>query len=662
MHATGPAAVPFSMRASPSARGLALLAALSFAACHRTPRPPTLAAGTPVVLITIDTLRADHLPAYGYRGVATPHLDALAAEGVLFESAWTPCPLTLPAHASLLTGRLPEAHGVRNNLGYVLPPGTHPTLTGLLRARGYATGAAVSAYVLRGDTGLREGFDFYDEVPAATVATDSAGRVQRAGAETVARLLGFVRRTPSRPLFLFLHLYEPHLPYAPPEPYRSAAAHPYDGEIAAADAAVGTFVAALKADGIYDRALVVLTSDHGEGLGDHGEADHGILLYREALHVPLIVKLPAGEGGGRRVAAPVGLIDVLPTVASALDLETPADLPGRSLFDTAPGRRFYAETFYPRIHLGWSELHSVVDGRYHLIAGGREELFDLREDRAERHDVLVREAAAADSLRQELRRHQAALAPPRESSDEAAERLRALGYLSGTAPEAAGARPDPRDELPLLQALRAAFGLAAAGRDGEAAAAFRDLLSRNDRLFDAQFGLAESLARLGRHDEADAAFARAQELWPSPSHEIAVARARVAVDRAAAALARNDAPAALRGLDAARARLRDRSAASVRDLELLRGDALGRLNRLREAQAAFEEEIRLFPDNAPAYARLAVIWGLRGRTVREVHGLLDTMHARSPGPETAVLAARTLESMGDRQGAGAWRQRAGRGL
>jgi tetratricopeptide (TPR) repeat protein len=303
-------------------------------------------------------------------------------------------------------------------------------------------------------------------------------------------------------------------------------------------------------------------------------------------------------------------------------------------------------------------MRSVVDDRYHLVAGGREELFDVRHDRAERRDLLPGEAPAAAALRQELRRHGATLPSPEASSPEAAERLRALGYLAGSAPEAAGPRPDPRDELPLLHALRTAFGLAAASRDADAVVAFRDLLARNDHLFDAQFGLAESLARLGRHDEADAAFARAQELWPSPSHEIAVARARVAVDRAAAALARNDAPAALRGLDAARARLRDRSAAPVRDLEFLRGDALGRLNRLSEAQAAFEEEIRLFPDNAQAYARLAVIWGLRGRTVREVHRLLDTMQARSPGPETALLAARTLDSMGDRQGAAAWRARA----
>jgi arylsulfatase A-like enzyme len=688
------------------------------AACARAPRHPAVPAGTPVVVVSIDTLRADRLPAYGYRGGATPRIDALAREGVLFENAYTTCPLTLPAHASLLTGRLPPEHGVRNNLGYALRPGAHPTLQGLLKARGYATGAAVSAYVLRGETGMREGFDFYDDVPA-TVATDSAGRVQRAGPETVARLRAFVDRSAGRPLFLFLHLYEPHLPYEPPEPFRGAARHPYDGEIAAADAAVGTFLDALRAAGLYDRALVVLTSDHGEGLGDHGEDDHGILLYREALHVPLIVRLPGEARAGRRVAEPVGLIDVLPTVAQLLGLPAPAGLPGRSLFAPEKGRRLYAETFYPRIHLGWSELRSVVDDRFHLIAGVREELFDLRADRAETRDVRAAEPAAADALRRELAAHGEGFAAPTAAAPEVAERLRALGYLAGPAPSAAAGgarRPDPRDQLPLLRDVRAAFTLAAANRDAEAVTAFRGVLARSPALFDAQFGLAESLARLGRNAEAEQAFARAQELWPAPSGEIAMARARVALSagslgeaerhgRAAAAagiagaqgllarvalgrddlagaeraarealarpgdesaalvlaevhLRRNQAAQALALLDGVRNRQREAGGA-LRDLEFLRGDALGRLERLEEAQAAFEEEVRLFPDNAPAYARLAVVWALRGRTVGEVHTLLERMQAQVPGRETALLAARTLESLGDRRTAAAWRRRAG---
>jgi len=696
-----------------------LVAAAVALSCARAERHPTAPPGTPVVLITIDTLRADHLPAYGYRAVATPHIDALVRESVLFEDAYTPCPLTLPAHASLLTGLLPPRHGVRNNLGYTLAPGT-PTLQALLGGSGHATGAAVSAYVMRGDTGLRHGFDFYDEVEASTVSTDSAGRVQRAGRATAERLLAFARGAGGRPLFLFLHLYEPHLPYDPPEPFRSAARHPYDGEIAAADDVVGAFLAQLRALDLYERALVVLTSDHGEGLGDHGEADHGILLYREALHVPMIVKLPGGQGAGRRVAGPVGLIDVLPTVGSLLGLPLPADLQGRSLFAGAGERSLYAETYYPRIHLGWSELYSLVGGGHHLIAGAREELFDLARDRAERDDLVDARPGVAAALRRELDSLRVGFTAPAPADPEAVERLRALGYLGQAAPAPASdrARSDPRDQLPVLRELRRGFGLAAAGRDEEAIPVFRALVARNEGLFDAQFGLAESLARAGRVDEADAAFASAQELWPTPSGEIALARARLAAQRgrfdeaerharaaaevspgaaqaiiARAALERDELPAAESAarqalaaavpdpgarLVLAEVHLRRHQAAlalevleaarkgadaevPVRDRAFLRGDALARLDRLAEAEAAFEEEIRLFPENTQAYARLAVVWGLRGRTVREVHGLLETMHARNPGAESAALAASTLASMGDRRGARSWGRRAGAG-
>jgi arylsulfatase A-like enzyme len=694
---------------------LAAAAVASSGACRRAGGHPSAPGGTPVVLISIDTLRADHLPAYGYRGVATPHIDALARRGVVFENAYTTCPLTLPAHASLLTGRVPPAHGVRNNLGYTLKPGL-ATLQGALRARGYATGAAVSAYVMRGGTGLREGFDFYDDVPVTGPATESAGRVQRPGAETAARLLEFARSAGPRPLFLFLHLYEPHLPYEPPPAFRSAAAHPYDGEIAAADAVVGDFLAALQSAGLADRALVVLTSDHGEGLGDHGEADHGILLYREALHVPLIVTLPKDARAGERVSAPVGLIDVLPTLGQVLGLDLPNDLPGRSVFAASPERRLYAETYYPRIHLGWSELRSLVDARHHFISGVRDEMFDLLRDPMEKADLARAQPQAAAAARAELGRWDTGFAAPAQTDPEAMERLRALGYLGQAAPDAAapGPRPDPRDELPHLQELRRAFGLAGSGRDEEAVAAFRTVLARNPRLFDAQFALAESLARLGRSAEADAAFVRAQELWPAPSGEIALARARLALEDgreddaarqaegavatspaaahailARVALARDDLARAetharqalagpgtdvgavlvlaevhLRRDDAASAlRLLEETARSEapgapsRDVAFLRGDALARLNRLAEAEEAFQQEIRAFPDNAQAYARLAVVWGMRGRTVREVRELLETMYARRPVPDTAALASRTLESMGDPAGAAAWRRR-----
>jgi arylsulfatase A-like enzyme len=251
-------------------------------------------------LISVDTLRADHVPAYGYRGVATPNLDSLARDSVLFSNAYAHVPLTLPSHASLLTGLLPPRNGVRDNYGYTLPPGVE-TLAGVLQKARYATGAAVSSAVLSRDSGLNRGFDFYDD------QVDAAGRAERDGARTVEALLPWVQEQRNRPFFAFLHLFEPHAPYEPPEPYRSRYRSAYDGEIARADEILGTFLDRLRQWGLYERALVIFFSDHGEGLSDHGEREHGVFLYREAIHVPLLLKLPGNRRAGETVAAPVAL-------------------------------------------------------------------------------------------------------------------------------------------------------------------------------------------------------------------------------------------------------------------------------------------------------------------------------------------------------------------
>ena len=290
---------------SRSVKRTALLVALLCASgCAR---PRAVYPRAPVILVSVDTLRADHLPAYGYRDVETPGLDALQKDAVVFENALSPVPLTLPAHTSLFTGLLPYQHGVRDNVGYRLAPGAN-TLAGFLRQRGYGTGGAVSAFVLDHATGIAEGFDEYRDDVEMRASAEALGRVQRSGAVTAEILESWIgAQAPDKPLFAFLHLYEPHSPYDPPEPFKSRyTRRPYDGEIAAADAVLGSFLGFLKSKGIYDRAIVVFLSDHGEGLGDHGEDEHGILLYREELRVPLFVKLPGSARAGERVAAPAG--------------------------------------------------------------------------------------------------------------------------------------------------------------------------------------------------------------------------------------------------------------------------------------------------------------------------------------------------------------------
>jgi len=286
----------------------------------------------PVILVSVDTLRADHLPAYGYREVETPGLSALQKDSVVFDNALSPVPLTLPAHASLFTGLLPYQHGVRDNIGYRLSPKT-TTLASFLRQRGYSTGGAVSAFVLDHATGVAEGFDHYRDDIEMRASGEALGQVQRSGAVTEELLEKWIgERAPETPFFAFLHLYEPHSPYDPPEPFKSRyAARPYDGEIAAADAVVARLLGFLKTRRIYDRAIVVFLSDHGEGLGDHGEDEHGILLYREELRVPLFVKLPGNARAGERIASPAGLVDVFPTVAALLGEKVPLALAGEPL-------------------------------------------------------------------------------------------------------------------------------------------------------------------------------------------------------------------------------------------------------------------------------------------------------------------------------------------
>jgi arylsulfatase A-like enzyme len=302
--------------AKPASFLLLALLLCTLTACSRPASTPGIPAGTPVILISIDTLRADHLPAYGYKGVETPHLDALRRDAVLFTNAYTPTPLTFPAHSSLLTGLLPGQHGIRDNVGYSLDAGKIargelPFLPQILHGKGYATGGAVSAYVLLGRNGLKTGFDFYED--SIELQTNRGlGGLQRPGGETLRLSMDWLRGAAEKPFFFFFHIYEPHTPYAPPEPFATRyAASPYDGDIAAADAIVGELIAELKRLDAYDRAIVVLLSDHGEGLGQHGEEEHGVLLYREAIHVPLLLKLPEGARAGETSEAPAGLTDVV---------------------------------------------------------------------------------------------------------------------------------------------------------------------------------------------------------------------------------------------------------------------------------------------------------------------------------------------------------------
>ncbi len=672
----------------------------------------------PIVLVSIDTLRADRLPAYGYAKLATPHIDALVKDAVLFENAYTHAPLTLPAHVSLFTGLLPPEHGVRDNLGYRLDAAKHPPLGARLKDAGYATGAAVSAWVMRGATGLGAGFDFYEDSLVAPAGADVAGAVQRPGGETLDLLLPWLEKAQAGPFFLFLHIYEPHAPWEAPEPFKSRYADPYDAEVAAADAIVGRLLDELRRRGLYDKALVMLLSDHGEGLRDHGEEYHGILLYREVLHVPLLLKLPGGARAGERVAAPVPLQDVTPTLLEAASLPLPRGSAGRSLLGRRAAAPVYAETYYPRVHLGWSELRSVVDERHQLIESPRAELYDIVADPRETKDILAQRGDVTQALRSALARFPAGFAGPGAITSEEMGRLAALGYLGGaTAPE--GPLPNPRDHIQVLDEVHAAFRLSAEGRDLESVALLQRILQTEPQFFDVLFQLGRVLHRLGRPAEAYAAYRRAMEASPVMAPALGVPLARVCLDldrpdeaktnaevgmgtnpgaaheilgrvalahddlataeghlrqvtgdsvaetnalllRAEIEIRRGRPAAALPQLAAAERLIAERGLGRPRDLSFLRGDALARLDRHAEAAAAFEREIADHPRNRQAYARLAIVYGLLHRTYGDVDRVLARMFAADRSAESAELAAQTLDTLGDRASARRWRARAAR--
>jgi len=705
--------------------GIAAGAVLLLTCCSRERTPPAFT-GAPVIIISIDTLRADRLPIYGYTKVATPNIDSLRRDGILFENAYTHCPMTLPSHVSMLTGLLPTEHGVRNNLGYRFDAAKHNTLPQLLKQQGYATGAAVSSYVLRADTGLGAAFDFYDDaIPIS--ASGSASLHQRSGSETLNAARRWIAARQSKPFFFLFHIYEPHAPYTPPEPFKSRySAQPYDGEVAAADAVTGELLAFLKASGIYDRALIILTSDHGEGLWQHGEDQHGILLYREVLQIPLIVKLPVSSKtsarAGGSVKVPVGLIDLFPTITSLVGAGLPVSTKGISLVDLLddpkpPLRKIYSETFYPRIHLGWSELRSVIDHQYHYIQAPRSELYDFGSDPGEIKDIAATQRRVAASMLEELSSYPSGIEELQSIDPEDAAKLSALGYLGGVQNGSGNkALPNPRDMLPYLDRIKSGFKLADERRYTEAVSVFRGLVTENPGLFDVWDKLGELLSEMGEYEAAIQAYregmSRMQRFLPemalslgdvylkagqpaeaeryaqlalnglpSASHallaRVAVARGDFASAKREVSLAigtqnlqpatmllmadvkraEGDLPGALVATDAAEKRARELNITKLYRLDFLRGDILARLGRVEESAAAYRREIENFPQSTQAYANLAIIHFIEGRRT-EVDRLLESMVAANPHPGAYALAVRTLESLEDSEGAARWRRRA----
>ena len=378
-----------------------------------------------VYLITIDTLRADHVGCYGYKQVETPALDALAADGVRFTQAFTHSPITNTSHITILTGLLPSVHGV-TDFGVPLSP-QHVTAAELLKKRGYQTAAFIGAVILDSNTlapGLDRGFDFYDNFPAKTETKQRWGRVERRGMEVVEHAEAWFEKHRTGPHFVWVHLYDPHDPYEPPPPFSEKYKdHLYDGEIAYADHAVAHWIAFLKKVGVYDNAIIVITGDHGEGLGEHGEETHGLFLYDSTLHVPLILKIPAAAHHGAVIDVQVRTTDILPTILSATGVAAPAELNGESLLPLieqtktaqGPNRALFGETDYP-LRWGWAPLRALRAGNTKLIEAPRPELYDLQADPKELKNLYAPDAAKLQTMQAEMAQWKAKVPPPSNSA------------------------------------------------------------------------------------------------------------------------------------------------------------------------------------------------------------------------------------------------------
>jgi arylsulfatase A-like enzyme len=438
-----------------------LVAVVSHAACQ--PRSGGITTTpTGVVVITLDTTRADRLPAYGLMGVSMPHLDRLAQEGIVFDRASSVGPLTLPAHCSLFTGLFPPGHGVRDNSGPSLAP-EHTTLAEILRARGFATAAFVGSMVLDANRGLAQGFDVYGGVAGTGAPADHRDEMagQRRADAVVTDAIRWLDGSRGSRFFLWVHLYDAHRPYDPPEPFRSRYTDPYIGEIAFADSQIGRLLETLDRRHLLDRTIFVVAGDHGESLGEHGERDHGIFIYESVLRVPLIVRAPAYAP--RRVDSAVRLVDVMPTILDMLDLPQPTGN-GVSLTELMNGRRrhldvdVYAESLYPQ-RFGWSPLRAVRSGRFKLIDAPRPEVYDLDRDPFEERNIHHERRALAKALAARVNvlatgsRQPAIQNSPAPILREVEARLAALGYVGSSAggePQRDAPLPDPKDCLHTL--------------------------------------------------------------------------------------------------------------------------------------------------------------------------------------------------------------------
>lgn len=604
-----------------------------------------------LLLVTIDTLRPDHLHCYGYDQIETPTIDSLAADGIRFEQAYTPIPITLPSHTVMLTGTYPMMSGMHDFSGNDLNP-EQATLATVLRAQGYDTGAVIAAAVLDRRFGLNHGFDFYyDHFNFSRLAESNLDFMERPANDVIDQALKWLAKPRKAPFFLWVHLYDPHHPYNPPAPFNETyKSHLYDGEIAFTDAQLGRLLGYLKQRGTYSRTVIAVSGDHGEGLGEHGEKTHGFFIYNTTLHVPLIIKPSASiKFTNRVVKKDVSLVDLMPTLLGILNSPIPPKVQGKNLagmvlrgteIEASP---LYSETYLPRIHFNWSELRGMSAGNYHFIDAPKPELFDRVKDPGEVHNLYVDKEAVGAEMRGQLtatiRRFttEHEMAQKSTLDPQLADRLRSLGYTAFTSGEGSPVSDrklaDPKDRVQVYETVTEAIDDSQHGKYQESIEKLKSTLTTEQNSVPIHYLLGLNYYRTQEFASSVAEFKRALEL--SPNYMLAIFN----LGLANAAL--GDDAEAIKYLKRT-LELDPTNFGAAFDL----GVTFLHQNMLPDSTEAFRRSVTINPDFAPGYRALGEMLLYQGKLDEGLKELRTAVRLAPNDPRIHEALAKGLEAKG----------------
>jgi arylsulfatase A-like enzyme/cytochrome c-type biogenesis protein CcmH/NrfG len=625
--------------------GVLLGLALVNYACAQSKVPST----PNVVVITIDTLRADHLGCYGYKQIKTPIIDTLAREGVRFERAFTPVPITLPSHTVIFTGTYPTLNGMHDFSGNRLGS-EPPTLAAILKEHGYTTGAVVGSAVLDSRFGLNRGFDFYyDHFDFNRLQESNLDEMERPANVVANQTLEWLSKNYQKHFFLWMHLYDPHFPYQPPEPFKDEyKAHPYDGEIAFADSQVGRLISFLKEKGLYQRTLIVLSGDHGEGLGEHGEQTHGFFIYNSTLHVPLIMHVP-WAGAAKEVSTLVSLADVTPTILSALNITVPRQAQGRSLWllvrdkEASESRSLYSETFLPRLHFNWSELRGLEMEKYHFIDAPKPELYDITADPHELRNLFSQKKAVSEQMKAKLDATIREYTPGTELAEKTAldpalmERLKSLGYAGfsggGNKKTRSSDLADPKDRIQTYELISEGMADSQHGRYAESVEKLTLALKDDPESVPIHYLLGLDYYRLQDYPKAIASYERV--LRSSPDYALAVFQLGLSYARA------GDTQRAIQSLQRA-LQLDPTNFSAAYNL----GAVYVQQQRVPEATAAFKQSIKIAPEYLRGHIALGEALLYQGQVEEAISELRKAVELAPENPQTHMALAKALQAKG----------------